>query len=53
MPDSRLPPDERAVQIISAGVAKRSGSVVEGPAEEMADAIMAFLAEHGFLDRSA
>jgi len=53
MPDSRLPPDERAVQIISAGVAKRSGSVVEGPAEEMADTIMAFLAEHGFLDRPA
>ncbi len=53
IPDSSQPPHERAMQITSAGVAKRSGRIVEGAPEELADAIVEFLAERGFLDRSA
>ena len=52
IPDSHLPPYERAMQIMSAGFSKRSGRIVEGDPEAMADAIVAFLAEQGFLDRS-
>ena len=53
IPDSSLSPDERVAQIMSAGVAQKAGRIVEGPPEEMADAIIALLCEHGFVDRSA
>lgn len=53
IPDSTLPPHERTAQILSAGVAQKAGKTVEGSAEEMADAIIAFLRDRGFLDRPA
>jgi len=53
IPDSALPPHERVAQIMSAGVVQKTGRIVSGPPEEMADAIIAFLAEHGFVDRPA
>jgi electron transfer flavoprotein beta subunit len=54
MPDSSLPPYERVAQIMSAGVTGKSGQVLEGrSAEEMADAIIAFLQTHGFLEPAA
>ena len=52
MPDSTLPPHERVAQIMSAGVAQKAGLVVEGSPEEMAETIIAFLRDHGFVDRS-
>jgi len=51
IPDSDLPPHERVAQIMSAGVVQKTGRIVAGPPEEMADAIIAFLAEQGFVDR--
>jgi len=54
IPDSTLSPDERIGQILSAGVSSRSAAqVIEGPPEAMADAIIAFLADHGFLEQPA
>ena len=53
IPDSTLPPHERVAQIMSAGVGQKAGRIVEGSPEEMADAIIAFLCEHGFVERSA
>lgn len=50
IPDPTLPPHERALQILSAGVAQKSGRIVEGSTEDMADAIIAFLDERGFLE---
>jgi len=51
MPDSHLPPHERVAQIMSAGVTGKSGEILEGrSAEEMADAIIAFLKTHGFVE---
>jgi electron transfer flavoprotein beta subunit len=51
MPDSKLPPHERVAQIMSAGVASKSGQVLEnGSPEEMADAIIEFLQQRGFLE---
>ncbi len=49
IPDSSLPPEERVAQIMSAGVAQKAGRIVDGSPEEMADAILAFLQEHGFV----
>lgn len=49
MPDSSLPPHERIEQILSAGVAREAGQLLEGPPDAMADAILAFLREKGFL----
>ncbi len=53
IPGSDLPAHERALQILSAGVVQKSGRIVEGSAEDMADAIIDFLDEHGFLGRPA
>jgi electron transfer flavoprotein beta subunit len=54
MPDSLLPPHERVAQIMSAGVTGKSGEILEGrSAEEMADAIIAFLQTHGFAEPAA
>ncbi len=53
IPDSSLPPHERVAQILSAGVARKAGRIEEGTPEEMADVIIAFLRENGFLERSA
>jgi electron transfer flavoprotein beta subunit len=51
IPDPNLPPYERAAQIMSAGVAKKSGQVVSDRSpEEMADAIIDFLRARGFLE---
>jgi electron transfer flavoprotein beta subunit len=52
MPDSTLPAHERVAQIMSAGIVQKSGRIVEGSPEEMADTIIAFLSEHGILDQS-
>ncbi len=53
IPDSSLSPHERIGQILSAGAAPKSNRVLEGPPEEMADAIIAFLQARGFLDQPA
>ncbi|MCG8350451.1 MAG: electron transfer flavoprotein subunit beta/FixA family protein [Chloroflexales bacterium] len=53
IPDSTLPPHERVSQILSAGVTRKSGKMLEGPPDQMAAAIIAFLRERGFLEDSA
>lgn len=53
IPDSDLPPHERVAQILSAGVVQKSGRIVTGPPEQVADAIIDFLCTNGFVDRSA
>jgi electron transfer flavoprotein beta subunit len=53
IPDSSLSPDERIAQIMSAGVTRTAEQIVEGPPEEMADVIIAFLRERGFLEQTA
>ena len=51
-PDPTALPEERVEQILSAGVAGKSGTLVEGGApEEQAEAIIEFLRQHGFLER--
>lgn len=50
IPDSKLSPEERIAQIMSAGVTGKSGQIIEGPPEAMADAIYNFLDEGGFLE---
>ncbi len=49
-PDSDRPPHERIDQILSAGVTRKSGQILEGPPDEMAAAIIDFLRERGFLE---
>jgi electron transfer flavoprotein beta subunit len=52
MPDSSLAPHERIAQIMSAGASGKSGKVLAGgSADEMADAIIAFLRERGLLEQ--
>lgn len=53
VPDSSKPPHERIAQIISAGVTRKAGRMLEGPPDEMAEAIVAFLREQGFLEAVA
>ena len=53
MPDTGLSADDRAAQILSAGVTQKAGRVIDGSPEEMADAIIALLDQHGFLDDAA
>lgn len=48
-PDSASPAYERIGQILSAGVAKKSARMLEGPPDRMAAAIIDFLRERGFL----
>jgi electron transfer flavoprotein beta subunit len=48
-PDSARPAHERITQIITAGVTRKSGKVLEGPPEQMADALVEFLRERGFV----
>jgi electron transfer flavoprotein beta subunit len=50
IPDGNLPPHERIGQIMSAGVTRSASQLIEGPPEEVADAIIAFLDERGFLE---
>ncbi len=50
IPDSRLSPHERIEQILSAGVTRKSGEIVEGSPDEVADTIIAFLREQGLLE---
>jgi electron transfer flavoprotein beta subunit len=53
IPDGSLSPDERIAQIMSAGVTGKAEQIVESSSEEMADVIIAFLRERGFLEQSA
>ena len=53
IPDGNLPPEERIAQIMSAGVTGKAEQIVEGSPEEMADVIITFLRERGFLEQSA
>lgn len=53
IPDSDLSPHERVSQILSAGVSRKTTRLVEGAPEDMADAIIAFLDERGFLEQPA
>lgn len=53
IPDTSLPPHERVLQVMSAGIAQKSGRIVSGSPEQAADEIIAFLADHGFLERPA
>jgi electron transfer flavoprotein beta subunit len=53
IPDSSLPPHERVMQVLSAGVVQKAGRIVSGPPEQMADTIIAFLREQGFVDGPA
>ncbi len=48
-PDSTRPAHERITQIITAGVTRKSGKVLEGPPAQMADAVVEFLRERGFV----
>lgn len=51
VPDSALNSDERIDQILSAGVIRKSGQVLEGPPDEMVAAILHFLHQRGFLEQ--
>lgn len=48
-PDSERPPHERVTQIVTAGVTRKSGKVVDGSPEQLADAVLEFLQERGFV----
>ncbi len=50
VPDSSCPPHERIGQILTAGMTRKSGRVIEGPSGQMAAAILAFLRERGFVE---
>ncbi len=49
-PDSSLPAHERIGQILSAGMDRKAGQMLEGSPEHMARAILDFLRERGLLD---
>jgi electron transfer flavoprotein beta subunit len=53
IPDSSLPPHERVAQVLSAGVAQKAGRIASGSPEQVADTIIAFLSEQGFVERPA
>jgi electron transfer flavoprotein beta subunit len=53
IPDGSLSPEERVAQILSAGVAQKSGRIIAGSPDEMADRIIDFLCEQGFVERPA
>lgn len=48
-PDSARPPHERISQILSAGIPRKSATILEGPPDQMAATIVNFLRERGFL----
>jgi electron transfer flavoprotein beta subunit len=48
-PDENLSAEERIAQIISAGVTRDSGRILEGSPDQLAEAIVEFLRERGFL----
>lgn len=50
IPDGSLSVHERVEQIMSAGVTRKSGEIVEGSPDQMADTIIAFLQAHGLLE---
>lgn len=52
IPDGAMSVDDRVSLILSAGVTRKSAALVEGLPEAAADAIFAFLREHGFLDEA-
>ncbi len=49
-PDSAQPAHARIGQILAAGVARKSGQVIEGSPERLAAAVVDFLRACGFLD---
>lgn len=49
-PDTSSSPHERISQILSAGVTRKTGQILEGPPEQMAAAIITFLRERGLLE---
>lgn len=53
IPDHTLPPHERIAQIMSAGATQKSGRIIDGTPEEVADTIIRFLSEHDILEPSA
>lgn len=53
IPNGQLSADERVAQIMSAGVSRKATRLVEAPAEEAAEEIIAFLAARGFLEEPA
>ena len=52
IPDGAMSVEDRVGQILSAGVTRKSVALVEGPPEAAADAIVAFLRDHGFMDQA-
>lgn len=48
-PDSALPAHERIGQLLAAGVTTKTGKLVEGPPEQLAAALVAFLRERELL----
>jgi len=52
-PDCHRSAPERVAQILSAGVAGKAGQILDsGTPEQQADAIIDFLRQHGFLEKS-
>lgn len=49
-PDSSLPAYDRIGQLISVGVGSKSGKILEGPPEQLAAELVAFLRERGFIE---
>ncbi len=52
-PNGDLSADERIAQILSAGVTRDSGRIIEGSSDEMTEAIVTFLQERGFLGQDS
>jgi electron transfer flavoprotein beta subunit len=50
IPSGQLSVHERVEQIMSAGVTRKSGEIIEGPPDQVADTIIAFLREQGLLE---
>lgn len=48
-PNSARPPHERIAQILSAGVTRKSGQILEGPPDRLAAALLDFLRARGFV----
>lgn len=48
-PDSALPAHERIGQLLAAGVTAKTGKILDGPPEQLAAALVAFLREREFI----
>jgi electron transfer flavoprotein beta subunit len=49
-PDYHLPPEERIAQILTAGMPRKAGVLLEGSPSELAARLVAFLRERGFVE---